>query len=85
MYLSRIELDTSKKQTQLALVCRNKFHGAIEDSFNHAKDDRLRTLWRLDKFNGKTYLLLLSPQKTRFIQFYEAIRKQFLYMRNKRL
>lgn len=63
MYLSRIELDTSKKQTQLALVARNKFHGAIEESFNHINKDRLRTLWRLDKFNGKTYMLLLSEPK----------------------
>lgn len=63
MYLSRIELDISKKQTQVALSARNKFHGAIENTFFGEDDERLRNLWRIDKVNGKMYLLLLSRLK----------------------
>lgn len=63
MYLSRVELDISKKQTQVALSARNKFHGAIENTFFGEDDERLRNLWRIDKVNGKMYLLLLSRLK----------------------
>ena len=63
MYLSRVELDITKKQTQLALASRNKIHGAIEASFCCDEGRRLRKLWRVDKLNGKIYLLLLSDQK----------------------
>lgn len=69
MYLSRVELNTDKKQTQIALVSRNKFHGAIEEAFRYADEKRTRNLWRLDKLNGKTYLLLLSRQKPDFSNF----------------
>ena len=58
MYLSRVELDISKKQTQVALSARNKLHGAIENAFFCEDDERLRNLWRIDKVNGKMYLLL---------------------------
>lgn len=63
MYLSRVELDISKKQTQVALSARNKFHGAIENTFFGKDDEWLRNLWRIDKVNGKMYLLLLSRLK----------------------
>lgn len=63
MYLSRVELDTTKRQTQIAMVSRNKFHGAVEMSFEREEGSRLRNLWRLDKLAGKTYLLLLSSKK----------------------
>ena len=60
MYLSRIPLDITKRKTQIALVAPNKFHGAIEEAFAERQG---RNLWRVDAFQGKTYLLLLSPSR----------------------
>lgn len=60
MYLSRIQLDISKRRTQLALVSPSKFHGAVEEAFS--KRQR-RNLWRIDTLGGKTYLLILSSDK----------------------
>ncbi len=60
MYLSRIPLDMSNRKTQIALVSPNKFHGAIEDSFD---EKQKRNLWRIDALQGKMYLLLLSQAK----------------------
>ena len=45
MYLSRVELDTTKRQTQIAMVSRNKFHGAVEMSFEREEGSRLRNVW----------------------------------------
>lgn len=72
MYLSRIQLDTSKRKTQLALVSPNKFHGAIEEAFTEKQN---RNLWRIDTFREKTYLLLLSADKPDF----SNIAEQFGY------
>ena len=63
MYLSRVELDITKKQTQIALISRNKFHGAVEAAFCCTTENRSRNLWRLDKLAGKIYLLILSKEK----------------------
>ncbi len=60
MYLSRIPLDISNRKTQIALVSPNKFHGAIEESFDEKQE---RNLWRIDVLQGKTYLLILSRIK----------------------
>lgn len=60
MYLSRIELNMSNRKTQIALVSPNKFHGAVESSFNKKQ---YRNLWRIDTLYNKTYLLLLSLEK----------------------
>lgn len=69
MYLSRIELDTARKQTQIALVSRNKFHGAIENAFSRQRENQTRNLWRIDRLGGKTYLLLLSQQMPNLSDF----------------
>ena len=50
----------SNRKTQIALVSPNKFHGAIEDSFD---EKQKRNLWRIDALQGKMYLLLLSQAK----------------------
>ena len=59
MYLSRIKLDTRKRNTMIALANPQKFHGAIESSF---PGERERNLWRLDELGGDTYLLVLSKE-----------------------
>lgn len=60
MYLSRVELDLSRRATMLALANPQKLHGAVETSF---AGGRRRRLWRLDKLAGRMYLLLLSEDK----------------------
>ena len=57
MYLSRAELDPTRRETMVALVSPQKFHGAVESAFS---GERRRRLWRLDQLGGKLYLLLLS-------------------------
>ena len=59
MYLSRTELDPTRRSTMIALTSPQKFHGAVENSFS---GERRRRLWRLDSLNGKLYLLLLSEE-----------------------
>ena len=61
MYLTRMELDVSKRDTRKALHTPSMFHGAIESSF---PDERERRLWRVDEFQGRYYLLLLGKQST---------------------
>ena len=57
MYLSRAELDPTRRSTMIALNSPQKFHGAVENSF---LGERRRRLWRLDTLGEKLYLLLLS-------------------------
>ena len=59
MYLTRMELDTSKRKTIMALTAPKLFHGAIEQ----ALVERDRKLWRIDKIGMKTYLLLVTKEK----------------------
>ena len=59
MYLTRMELDVSKRDTRKALLSPSMFHGAIESAF---PGERERRLWRVDEFQGRYYLLLLSDQ-----------------------
>lgn len=57
MYLTRLALDTKKRETMRALYAPNLLHGAIENAF---PEERARRLWRIDQLRGQTYLLLLS-------------------------
>lgn len=57
MYLSRMQLDENKRETMMALVSPNRFHGAIETAF---PGERKRNLWRIDRINGKLYILIVS-------------------------
>ena len=59
MYLTKMELDTGKRETRKALISPNLLHGAIESSF---PGERERRLWRIDEYQGHYYLLLLSSQ-----------------------
>lgn len=60
MYLTQMKLDLKKRHTLEALSTPSKFHGAIESAF---PGERKRNLWRIDKRNGQTYLLILSEEK----------------------
>lgn len=59
MYLSRVELDLTRRATMQALAAPQKLHGAVESAF---EGERRRRLWRLDRLGGKLYLLLLSEE-----------------------
>ena len=60
MYLYRAELDPTRRETMVALISPQKFHGAVENAFAGA---RRRRLWRLDQLGEKLYLLLLSEER----------------------
>ena len=57
MYLSRVELDLTRRSTMEALAAPQKLHGAVESVF---AGERRRRLWRLDRLGERLYLLLLS-------------------------
>lgn len=54
-----MELDIGKRDTRKGLLSPSIFHGAIESSFDGGRE---RRLWRVDEFQGRYYLLLLSAQ-----------------------
>lgn len=60
MYLTRMRLDVSKRDTMRALAEPKLFHGAIERSF---AGERRRHLWRIDALAGAQYLMLLSEER----------------------
>lgn len=60
MYLSRMELDITKRKTLIALSTPSMFHGTIESAF---PGERRRNLWRIDQLGGKQYLMVLSDAK----------------------
>lgn len=67
MYLSRVALDTNRRDTMQALASPQILHGAVESGFPHRNDGtRDRALWRMDVLNGRCYLLVLSTQQPDF-------------------
>ncbi len=63
MYLTRITLNTKRRETMNALSSPQMLHGAIESSFS---GDRQRNLWRIDWLDNTCYLLVLSTEKAAF-------------------
>lgn len=61
MYLTKIELDSKKQKTLLALRNPNLIHGAIASNYPEEK-----ILWRIDKVGNKTNLLLQSTEPLTF-------------------
>ena len=57
MFLTRMELDESRRNTMRALASPNIIHGTIESAFPGPRE---RRLWRVDRLRGGFYLLLLS-------------------------
>ena len=60
MYLSRVELDVTRRATMRAMASPQMLHGAVERSF---PGPRRRRLWRLDRLGDKLYLLMLSEDR----------------------
>lgn len=70
MYLSRIALDMASRETMRAIASPNVMHGLVERSFSGEKQ---RRLWRIDQFNEKYYLLILSMQRPHLINLVNHI------------
>lgn len=60
MYLTRIALDTRRRETMAALASPGMLHGAVERCF---AGERERCLWRIDVLNQGTYVLILSGRR----------------------
>lgn len=66
MYLSRIPLDFTDRNTMKALSSPSMFHGAISDSFMGERPD---VLWRIDNLNNQLFMLILSIDKPNLTNF----------------
>lgn len=64
MYLSRVEIDYDNRKISKELNHLGSFHNWVEQCFPDEFDNnsRSRKLWRIDKIQGKYYLLLLSEK-----------------------
>lgn len=60
MYLSRLQLDTTNRNTMRALSEPQLFHGAVERSFT---GERQRNLWRIDSLGDSLYLMVVSTER----------------------
>lgn len=69
MYLSRIKLNTTNRNTYKFFASLEVAHAAVEAMFSFG--DQSRKLWRLDYLNGQAYILILSasiPNMESFIE-----------------
>ncbi len=71
MYLSRIALNTNRKDTMTALASPQKLHAAVESSFPPSDEKANRNIWRIDRLNNNLYLLVLSDKKPDFLHIVE--------------
>jgi len=61
VYLSRIRLDSNRKETKLIVSSPQRVHAIVEGCFDEYREaERGRTIWRLDYLNGNLYLLIVS-------------------------
>lgn len=65
MYLSRVEIDIENRRKIKDLTHIGAYHNWVEQAFPQeiADHERSRKLWRIDKLQGKSYLLIQSPIK----------------------
>ncbi|TRW27981.1 type I-E CRISPR-associated protein Cas6/Cse3/CasE [Criibacterium bergeronii] len=65
MYMSRVEIDVENRKKIKDLIHLSAIHNWVETSFPNEFEKNLRTrkLWRIDRLNGKTYLILVSQTK----------------------
>ena len=65
MYISRVEIDIENRIKIKNMSHVAAYHSWVEDSFPDEKnlESRTRKLWRIDKLNGKMYLLVVSQDK----------------------
>jgi CRISPR system Cascade subunit CasE len=70
MYLSRVFLDGSNRETLMLMSSPHHVHGAVEHCFPfaHTPEGRPRLLWRIDAYSdpNRYGLLLLSQEKPAF-------------------
>lgn len=62
MYLSRVEIDRNNRQKIKDLTHLGAYHNWVEQSFPDELKQEIRTrkLWRVDRLDGKDYLLIVS-------------------------
>lgn len=60
MFLSRVALNTNRRETMAALASPHLLHGAIESTIGKSQKQQQRNLWRIDWFESICYLILLS-------------------------
>lgn len=65
MYISQVEIDLKNRRKTRDLTHLGAYHNWVEMSFPEEtdRDKRSRKLWRIDKINGKNFLLLVSESK----------------------
>lgn len=65
MYLSQVEIDYGNRRKVQDLSHLGAYHHWVEQSFPEEIDSKIRTrkLWRIDSLRGKSYLLVVSPEK----------------------
>ena len=71
MYLSRIRLNQARRGARRLLGSPHTMHGAVMASFQEAKRDLGRVLWRVDNDPGSTWLYvvsLCSPDFTHIVE-----------------
>ena len=66
MYLSRIALDVTDRNTMKALGSPSIFHGAVSASFT---GERPEVLWRIDNLNDQLFMLILSHDRPDLTNF----------------
>lgn len=62
MYISRVEIDIENRGKTRQLSHLGAYHNWVEHCFpeEHQMNIRSRKLWRVDRLNGKNYLLMVS-------------------------
>lgn len=68
MYLSRVQLDEKRRETIKALASPQILHAAIARAL---PGDKERSLWRVDRYDDKLYILLQSIERPDLASFTE--------------
>lgn len=65
MYLSRVQIEEKNRQRVKDLNHLGAYHNWVESSFpdEFVSGERTRKLWRIDKLQGRRYLLVLSEKQ----------------------
>ena len=69
MYISRVEIDRDNRRKVRDLTHVGAYHAWVEESFPSELEQSIRTrkLWRIDRIQGKDYLIIVSVN---YISFY---------------
>lgn len=65
MYISRVEVDRTNRRKIRNLTHVGAYHSWVEKSFPEETEQSIRTrkLWRIDRIQGKDYLIIVSENK----------------------